>query len=232
MQKRKDVLEEKQCVILKGRKDGISILLDDKADFDLIKDVLRKRVAGSRNFFDGATTAVTFKGRKLSVKEEKTLMDIVRYEANINIETIPDEDIPFPGGSIITPISPLGMAPSISRTYYYHGCVRSGQTIKQGGSVVVIGDVNPGGVVEATGNIIVLGALRGMAWAGIAPNDTSEGDASCFVSALDFKPTHLRIAHVVTYIPPESLQSQPQNYAAWAYIQDGSAYIAPLQGAR
>ena len=71
MHTRKDVLDEKQCVILKGRKDGISILLDGEADFELVKDVLRKRVAGSRNFFEGATTAVTFKGRKLSSKEEK-----------------------------------------------------------------------------------------------------------------------------------------------------------------
>jgi len=215
-------LEEKQCVILKGRRDGISILLDDKADFDLIKDVLRKRVAGSRNFFEGAKATVTFKGRKLSALEEESLLNIIQFEANLNI-AVADDTKPEPK---LVPISPPGMKPVMRETFYYHGCVRSGQAVRQNGSVVVVGDVNPGGEIKATGNIIILGSLKGTAWAG-APGETA-GDTGCFVSALDFQPTQIRIAHVVTIIPEEDVPQVPRGKGAWAYIQDGAVYIAPL----
>ena len=223
-QSRKEVLGEKQIVILKGRRDGISILLDDKADFELIKDVLRKRVAGSRNFFEGAKATVNFKGRKLSKPEEENLLDIIKFEANLNI-AVSDTKEPQAEPKLI-PASPPGMKPVQQETFYYRGGVRSGQAIQQNGSVVVVGDVNPGGEIKATGNIIVLGSLKGTAWAG-APGDTT-GDSGCFVSALDFQPTQIRISHVVTYIPAEDTPQVPRGKGAWAYIQDGAVYIAPL----
>jgi len=220
-QTRKEILEEKQCVILKGRRDGISVLLDDKASFDLIKDVLRKRVAGSRNFFEGAKAAVTFKGRQLSEDEEKTLLDIIQFEANLAVEVIEPYVMPK-----LFPASPPGIQPTVSETYFYQGSIRSGQTIRQNGSIVIIGDVNPGAVIKATGNIVILGSLKGTAWAG-APGETP-GDSDCFVSALDFQPTQIRISHVVTYIPEEDTPQVPRGKGAWAYIQDGAVYIAPL----
>jgi len=225
MNSRKDVLEDKQCVILKGRRDGISILLDDKADFDLIKDVLRKRVAGSRNFFEGAKATVNFKGRKLTDLEEDMLLSIIQFEANLNIAVGPDDEPP--GEAKLVPISPPGMNHIEMQSFYFFGGVRSGQVIQQNGSVVVIGDINPGGEIKATGNIVVLGSLKGKAWAG-APGDAGSGDASCFVSALDFQPAQIRIAQVVTIIPEEDSSQVPRGKGAWAYIQDGAMYIAPL----
>ena len=91
-------------------------------------------------------------------------------------------------------------------------------------AVVIAGDVNPGSEIIAHGNIIVLGALKGTAHAGAG------GDNNCFVSALVLQPTHLRIADIYTYLPPEresrgkKLELQPE----WAYIQDNELYIALL----
>ncbi|MCL2572168.1 MAG: hypothetical protein FWE11_07160 [Defluviitaleaceae bacterium] len=220
-QTRKEVLEAKQCVILKGRRDGISILLDDKADFDLIKDVLRKRVAGSRNFFDGAKSTVTFKGRKLSPGEELILLEIIQFETNLDVGTAdtPKEEI-----AKLVPASPPGVQPLISETFYYKGGIRSGQTIRQNGSVVIIGDINPGAVIKVTGSIVVLGALRGMAWAGAPIDDDCTGSTEAFISATEFKPTQIRIGRVVTYIPKD----QQHTNGSWAYINEGQVFIAPL----
>ena len=225
IQTRKDILEEKQCVILKGRRDGISILLDDKADFDLIRDVLRERVASSRSFFDGAKAVVNFKGRKLSVQEEAVLLDIIKFESNLEVDKPAPEEKDPPKNLRLIPASPPGILPSMGDTFYYRGGVRSGQTIRQNGSVVIIGDVNPGGEIKATGNIIVLGSLKGTAWAG-APGGAGS-DANCFVSALDFQPTQIRIASVITYIPEGAPQVQGGR-GAWAYILNDAVYIAPL----
>ena len=229
---RKDVLEEKQCVILKGRRDGISILLDDKADFELIKNILRDRVAGSRNFFDGAKATVNFKGRKLTTQEEAVLLDIIQYEANLDVsqdavqDTAPEAvSKKLPKHPRMIPSSPHGLLPDKSDTYYYRGGVRSGQAIRQNGSVVIIGDVNPGGEVKASGNIIILGALRGSAWAGA---EGGKGrDKNCFISALEFNPTQLRIANLIS-MPDDAAQMSVTGRGAWAYIRDEAIFISKL----
>jgi septum site-determining protein MinC len=82
-------------------------------------------------------------------------------------------------------------APSLPGTLYHRGTLRGGQTLQQLGSIVVVGDVNPGAELVATGAIVVFGALRGTAHAG------AQGDASARVFALELAATQLRIA---TYI--------------------------------
>jgi septum site-determining protein MinC len=74
--------------------------------------------------------------------------------------------------------------------------LRSGTVLRFDGDLYVFGDVNPGAQVIATGNITVLGALKGTAHAGAA------GDESAFILAFDLRPMQLRIARVIA-IPPD-----------------------------
>jgi septum site-determining protein MinC len=73
--------------------------------------------------------------------------------------------------------------------------LRSGQTVRYAGTVVVFGDVNPGAVVVAEGNVIVWGKLRGVVHAGAA------GDARAVVGALELAPSQLRIGGHVARAP-------------------------------
>jgi septum site-determining protein MinC len=59
------------------------------------------------------------------------------------------------------------------------------------GNIVLIGDVNPGAELIASGDIVIVGALRGTAHAG------AQGDREARVIALEFAPTQLRIANVI-----------------------------------
>ena len=77
-----------------------------------------------------------------------------------------------------------------------HRTLRSGNSVNYSGHVVVIGDVNPGAEVVASGNIIVWGRLRGMVHAG------AEGDDQAVVCALDLSPTQIRISDKIV-IPPK-----------------------------
>jgi len=119
-----------------------------------------------------------------------------------------------------TDISPLKLSHTESETAYYKGGLRSGQSIQFHGSVVIMGDVNPGSEVVAGGNIIVLGSLKGMAHAG------SKGDINCFVSALALQPTQLRIGKLITYIPAPKRGEKKQ--ASYAYVKDDQVFIAIL----
>ena len=54
--------------------------------------------------------------------------------------------------------------------------------------MVLLGDLNPGAQIEADGDIIVMGQLRGTVHAG------AEGDDTSSVITSSLKPTQLRIA--------------------------------------
>lgn len=100
---------------------------------------------------------------------------------------------------------------------YVQMTVRSGTEIRHPGSIVVLGDVNPGGALIAAGDIFVWGRLRGVAHAG------SEGNAACRIMALHMQPTQLRIADQVARAPEKPpTQYQPEV----AYVTQGSIRIA------
>lgn len=79
---------------------------------------------------------------------------------------------------------------------YLQTTVRSGVDIRHSGTIVILGDTNPGSALIADGDIIVWGRLRGMAHAGFG------GDRNRRIMALQMRPTQLRIADLMAR-PPE-----------------------------
>ncbi len=108
-------------------------------------------------------------------------------------------DIPNKLEPIKPPASEGSEALCISQT------IRSGVEIRHKGSVVVVGDVNPGGVIISERDIVIWGCLRGVAHAG------ADGDRGCRIMALQMQPTQLRIADMVarsSLQTPEHLQPE------------------------
>ena len=208
-----------QLVVLKGQRDGISILLDSDADFEKIEEEFRKKVAAAKEFFDGANSRLAFKGRVLEDKQEQKLLDIIISETTLDVGFIESEGFVRPIPKAVQE-TPANVTYNKSDTAFYRSGLRSGQSIRYNGSVVIVGDVNPGSEVVAAGNVVVLGTLRGMVHAG------SRGDETCFISALVLKPTQLRIGKVITYIP--SVNAREDVSPECAYIQDGQVFIAQL----
>lgn len=99
--------------------------------------------------------------------------------------------------------------PPLVEPLYLQMTVRSGVEIRHSGTVVILGDLNPGGVVVAAGDILVWGRLRGIAHAG------ASGNSQCLIMALQMEPTQLRIADYVARAP----KTQPaQFYPEIAYV--------------
>lgn len=84
---------------------------------------------------------------------------------------------------------------ALAEPLYVETTVRSGVEIRHPGTVVVIGDVNPGSSIIADGDVLVWGALRGVAQAGAA------GNTRCLIMALKMEPTQIRIADFVARAP-------------------------------
>jgi septum site-determining protein MinC len=82
--------------------------------------------------------------------------------------------------------------------------IRSGQHVEYPGHVIVIGDINPGGIISAGGHIIVWGKVRGTVHAGAA------GDESAIICAMEMAPTQLRIAGQIATSPAKGKNLQPE----------------------
>jgi len=92
---------------------------------------------------------------------------------------------------------------------YLRHTVRSGVEVRHPGTVIVFGDVNPGGTVIADGDVMVWGRLRGIVQAGM------NGNAQAVIAALQMEPTQIRIADKVARAPS---QSPDRVYPEVAYV--------------
>lgn len=109
---------------------------------------------------------------------------------------------------------------------FYKGTLRSGQVLETESSVVILGDVNPGGKVIACGNVIVLGSLRGNIYAG------ANGNENAFVVALDMDPMQIKIADVIArssdapVVIKKRLKSKVKGVQPKiAYVFEGNIYV-------
>ncbi len=80
-------------------------------------------------------------------------------------------------------------------TLYVQRTLRSGQSLKSDGNIVIIGDVNPGAEIIAKGDITVWGVLGGIAHAG------SDGNNYSRIRALKLHAIQLRIGDVFARRP-------------------------------
>jgi septum site-determining protein MinC len=111
----------------------------------------------------------------------------------------------------------------VQPTLYHVGTLRGGQTLQHVGNIVVIGDVNPGAELIASGDIAVFGSLRGVAHAG------AQGDASARVHAIELAPTQLRIA---TFIAADAGERrQTPIHPETACVQNDRIAIFPREKA-
>lgn len=94
--------------------------------------------------------------------------------------------------------------------------LRSGQAISHIGSVVVIGDVNPGAEIVAGGNIVIWGKLRGTVHAGAVDDDAA------LICALQLMPSQIRIGSFIA-CPPD--RSRPPKIPEVARVQEGRIVV-------
>lgn len=117
---------------------------------------------------------------------------------------------------VASPETTLAIA-SGPTTLYHRGTLRGGRALQHLGAIVVIGDVNPGAELVATGDIVVFGALRGTAHAG------AQGDVDARVYALELRATQLRIATAIAAGDESQRGREPEV----AFIENDRIAIAP-----
>jgi septum site-determining protein MinC len=130
--------------------------------------------------------------------------------AGLGLETALEQS-----GAAVTSPAPLSTALTIHR-----GTLRSGDHLDVEGSLLILGDVNPGARVSAGGDVRVWGRLRGVAHAGAG------GNRQARIVALQLRPLQLRIADAVAR-GPEDLP--PAGFCEQALLAEGAISIEPAE---
>jgi septum site-determining protein MinC len=200
-------------VVLKGsRNNGVTIVISDDAEFSVIIAELRAKLGQARRFMGGAPLHLDT-GTRPVTQEEFLALSKVAQEFGLGIvenEGVRPTTAKSAGGSSVTTgqqrvgsnsspyQAPRASSTSVedeNNTLLHKRTLRSGQRIDYDGNVVVLGDVNPGAVINCTGDILVFGTLRGVAHAG------AQGNVKAIVVAFRLEPTQLRIAHYISRAP-------------------------------
>jgi septum site-determining protein MinC len=216
-------LQSSGSVIIKGVREGLLLILDDDAAFPTILTELTERINANPGFFKGAGITIN-SGRRIIDRPEfdvlygmltrngMRVLSLVSLSAQSRMVAesygVTSRPPSFAAGDTGGSLGLKGRGnpqpadasatDSVSEAgagIFLRCNLRPGQSVRYGGDVCVLGDVEPGAEVVADGDIVVWGSLHGVAHAG------ASGDDEAVICALDLSPTQLGIAGVISRFP-------------------------------
>jgi septum site-determining protein MinC len=215
---------------IKGMRDGLLVSLPE-GEWSEQSKALLSQIDGQEAFFRGARLALDVGGHAIKVNEMVELRDKLS-ERNVSLWAVISESPTTEKTAQL-----LGLATRVSKprpeempsldgrtgpeesALFLKRTLRSGTRIEYPGSVVVLGDVNPGAEMIAEGSVIVWGRLRGVVHAG------SAGDQAAVVCALDLAPMRLQIADEVWLLGERKDPSGPE----MAVVREGAIVLEPWE---
>lgn len=213
-------------VVFKGSLDGIIVHLDGEAPFEEILENFEKKLKDSRKFFTGAKVSMRFKGRSLMTQEQDRLLKLLTNQNILDISFVhefTEDELTKKEDEKQWILGQLANQ-NTSFTYFHYGVLRSGQEINYKGSVVILGDVNPGAVITADDNIIVLGNLKGKVHAGLNASVKVP-----FVLAFGMYPVQIGIKNIIAQSPDgEALCGKKEYLPQIAYINNEQIYVEEI----
>ena len=203
----------KNCITISMKKDQVIIKVDENAEQKDIIAALKKKMIELKNLYKDDKTPILVVGKVLKNKDMEEIQGLIKRFIDVQIEFDSPKVLGLHGikRSFYKEIA-------TSETKFHKGSLRSGMKIEFEGSLVIIGDVNPGAEVIAGENIIVLGQLRGLAHAG------AKGNRDAVIEAVQIDASQLRIADVVKEIERQE-DEEIITISTSAYLNDEGEMI-------
>ena len=209
-------------VIFKGINGSLQLILKQPADFQLILTELKTKIEAAAEFFKAGTVV------KVSANTAHSLTPEQKNQLNT---LLADYGIQLAEGSDVQPVKRVNPLLEImesaceynkenyeTQALIINRTLRSGQKVVYKGTVVVLGDVNPGAEIIAGEDVIVMGTCRGVVHAGAYGNSTAKVTANRLLAS------QIRVAGLIARAPDNLNQA---NYTETARIRDGSVVIEP-----
>jgi septum site-determining protein MinC len=220
------------AIRIKGMHDGLLVSLP-AGEWDDQSAALLAQIDDQQSFFSGARLALDVGSQSLRVNEMVRLRDSLS-ERNVALWAVLSESEATEKTAQL-----LGLATRISKprpeeqqslevgpisdetALYVNRTIRSGTRVEFPGSVVVLGDINPGAELVVQGSVIIWGHLRGAVHAG------SAGDSEAVVCALELGAVRLQIADRLL----DGSENPAQPGPAKASIRDGGIVVESWESA-
>lgn len=214
-------------VTFKGAPDGLRLLVPLDLPWDEVVLQLQQRLNAGERLWQGGTPVVLEVGERLLDGQQlqtfeallgSQQMRLVRVRTHRRQTAVAAAaaGLSIEQGEALSSRPPVEVA---SEPLYAQTTLRSGMRLAHPGTIVLVGDVNPGAELVADGDILVWGTLRGLAHAG------AHGNTQALIFALRLRPTQLRIADRVARSPDDApATTQPEV----AHIRDNAIHIASV----
>ncbi len=209
------LVERYAQIRLKQEDNGLFLLLPIEGELDTniswtqLWQELKQHLKGrEKSWATGEAVSLIAQDQLLDVQQLQTIAKILE-DAELSLETVVTTRrqtavAAATGGYSVEQKQPsrLSLTPerestsnTLAEPLYYNQTVRSGVEIRHEGTIVIFGDINPGGVAISAGDIFVWGRLRGLAHAG------AKGNRKSRIVTLQMNFTQLRIADIVARYP-------------------------------
>lgn len=192
----------RSCISINLRKDNIVIKVNEEYSQEDIVYTLRKKIPDLKKLYQGEHTPIVITGKVLKNKEIDEIQELIKKYLDVQIKFDNPRTLGLHGI-----VKTYNKEIAISETKFHRGAVRSGQKLEFEGSIVIMGDVNDGAEVIAGDNIVILGALRGLAHAG------AKGNVNAIIAASSIDAPQLRIANIIKEREKEEIQEDKKTYA-------------------
>lgn len=179
----------KNCINITLRKNEIIIKIAEEAEQKEIIASLKKKIPDLKRLYKDDKTPIYVTGKVLKNKEIEEIQKLIKGSIDVKLDFDSPKVLGLHGIK-----KAFNKDVGTSETKFHRGSLRSGQRLEFEGSIVVIGDVNGGAEVIAGENIVILGALRGLAHAG------AKGNKQAIIAAESIEPPQIRISNIVKEI--------------------------------
>ncbi|MBP2644676.1 MAG: minC [Firmicutes bacterium] len=200
----------REAVVFKGVKGELQLVLNESAEFGDVVRQLKEKLASANEFFS-KSTVINLPDRLTEEQRHRLTGVLTEYGLAAREQEI-DKAVKKTEKGTYSKAGYETNALVVNRT------LRSGQKVVYEGSIVIIGDLNPGAEVVAGEDIIIMGACRGLAHAG------ASGNQGATITANRIQATQLRIAEVIARAPDDLDKSARIETAR---IKDGYVVIEP-----
>jgi septum site-determining protein MinC len=209
---------------IKGIKEGILITFDE-GEWTELQDRLINHIEENTSFFQGAKIVLDVGNKVFHAAEMGSLRDNLS-ERGVFLWAVLSHSLTTEETARVFGLATRLSSPKTERNIksidkgavlagenaiFVQKTLRSGISISYQGHIVIMGDVNPGAEINASGSVVVWGRLRGVVHAG------SEGDEKSIVCALNMEPAQLRIADKIAV----SISRKGKPHPEKAQIKDG-----------
>lgn len=200
----------KSSISINLRKDELIIKIAETAEMKDIKKELKEKIPELKNLYKEDKTPIMVVGRVLKNKEMEEIQKMIQSAIDVQVDFESSKSLGLYGIK-----KTFNKQIQSSETKFYKCSLRSGQKIEYEGSVVVIGDVNAGAEIIAGENIVVLGALRGLAHAG------AKGNNQAIIAANLIDSPQIRISNQIK----EKSEEDNNTIKNYAYINENDEII-------